>query len=103
MFSGVYVMALLVAIACLALIDWRYKLVWWHNRRLAARTIALGVAFFLAWDIVGVRLGIFFPGESAYDTGLMLLPGVPVEELFFLTLLMYQALILWQGVKRWRA
>jgi len=102
MFSFAYLAALLGAIACLALLDHHYKFVWWHNRVLAARTIVFGVTFFLAWDVAGVTSGIFFPGDSPFDTGWLLLPGVPIEELFFLTLLMYQTLILWEAVKRWR-
>jgi lycopene cyclase domain-containing protein len=95
-----YLTCLLVGLGGLAVIDWRYKLVWWHDARRTARTMVIGIIFFLVWDIAGVSLGIFFPGNSPYDTGLMLLPGVPIEELFFLTLLMYQTLILWQAVKR---
>ena len=102
MFEFAYLVALLGAIGCLALLDHRYKLVWWRNKVLAARAIVLGVMFFLLWDITGVASGIFFPGDSPYDTGWLLMPGVPVEELFFLVLLMYQTLILWEAAKRWR-
>jgi lycopene cyclase domain-containing protein len=102
MFEFAYLAALLGAIFCLALIDRRYTLVWWRYKALAARTMVLGVAFFLMWDITGVASGIFFPGDSPFDTGWLLMPGVPVEELFFLILLMYQTLILWESVKRWR-
>jgi len=97
-----YLAALIGAIFCFGLIDRRYKLVWWHNRTLALRTLVLGVAFFLVWDITGVASGIFFPGDSPFDTGWLLMPGVPVEELFFLILLMYQTLIFWEAFKRWR-
>lgn len=97
-----YLAVLIGSIFCLAMIDRRFTLVFWRNKSLAIRTLVLGVAFFLMWDITGVASGIFYPGESPYDTGWMLLPGVPIEELFFLILLMYQTLILWESVKRWR-
>lgn len=97
-----YITALLVGLVCLVLWDYRYKLVFWRNRALAGRALVLGGTFFLLWDITGVASGIFFPGDSAYDLGWLILPGVAVEELFFLTVLMYQALILWEAVKRWR-
>jgi lycopene cyclase domain-containing protein len=102
MIEFTYFAALLVAIFCFGLIDRRYKLVWWRNRTLALRAVVLGVTFFLMWDITGVASGIFFPGDSPFDTGWLLLPGVPMEELFFLLLLMYQTLIFWELAKRWR-
>ena len=48
-----------------------------------------GVVFFLVWDLVGIGLGIFFRGETAFMTGILLAPELPLEELFFLTLLCY--------------
>lgn len=97
-----YLTLLAGAIFCLGLVDRRFGLVWWRHRALAARTLVLGVAFFLLWDVTGVASGIFFPGNSPYDTGWMLLPGVPIEELFFLILLVYQTLIVWEAAKRWK-
>lgn len=87
--SFVYLAGLLVAIACMVILDWRYKLFFWAHWRRATIVLAVGLVFFLLWDIAGVNLGIFFPGQSQNVTGWMLAQGVPVEELFFLTLLCY--------------
>ena len=63
-----------------------------------ARDLGIGVAVFLAWDVAGVGLGIFFRGDAQYMTGVLLAPEVPLEELFFLTLLNYQTLLLWRAL-----
>jgi hypothetical protein len=34
-------------------------------------------------------------------TGLLLAPELPVEEAVFLTLLCYNALLVWRGLDRW--
>jgi hypothetical protein len=47
------------------------------------------VLFFLAWDLAGIGLGIFFRGETSFMTGVQLAPELPIEELFFLVLLCY--------------
>jgi len=87
--SFVYLGALLFSIAGMVILDWRYKLFFWAHWRRATIVMAVGLAFFLIWDIAGVDLGIFFPGNAIVATGWMLAQGVPVEELFFLTLLCY--------------
>jgi len=87
--SIAYLAALLFSIAGMAILDWRYKLFFWAHWRRATIVLAVGLVFFLVWDMAGVDLHIFFPGDSSWDTGWMIAPGVPVEELFFLTLLCY--------------
>jgi lycopene cyclase domain-containing protein len=84
-----YLVALLFSIMGMAILDWRYKLFFWADWRRATIVMAAGLAFFLIWDVTGVNLHIFFPGDSSWDTGWMIAPGVPIEELFFLTLLCY--------------
>ncbi len=87
--SLLYLLALLVALAGMVLLDRRFRLFFWHDARRAAIVLAAGVAFFLVWDLLGVGLGIFFRGETAFMTGLQVAPEVPLEEVFFLTLLCY--------------
>ena len=55
------------------------------------------MAFFLVWDSPGIALGIFSRGESPLMTGVLLAPELPLEEVFFLTLLSYVALLAWRG------
>ncbi|WP_062210327.1 lycopene cyclase domain-containing protein [Demequina oxidasica] len=100
MISWLYLVGLLIALMGLATLDWRYRVALFDQPRRAAATIGIGVAFFLVWDMIGVGIGIFFIGDAPYLTGLRVAPEVPVEELLFLTLLCYQALLLWLAFSR---
>ncbi len=91
-----YLGALLLSLAGLAVVDRRYRLVFWADWRRAAWTVGIGVVGFLVWDLVGLGLGIFARGASPHMTGLLLAPELPVEEAVFLTLLCYVALIAWR-------
>lgn len=91
-----YLLILLVSIAGLAVLDCRYRLLFWRNTAAAARAILIGLVGLFAWDLSGIALGIFFPGKSAYTLGILVVPGLPVEELLFLTLFCYLTLLLWQ-------
>ncbi|MBN0039311.1 lycopene cyclase domain-containing protein [Cellulosimicrobium cellulans] len=95
-----YLGALVVALGGLAVLDRRFRLAFWADRRRAALTVGLGVVGFLLWDVAGLALGIFARGESPWMTGLLLAPDLPVEEAVFLTLLCYNALLVWRGAER---
>ncbi len=97
-----YLAALLVSISCLLLIDYRYKLAFWHDYKRTIVTLAATIGLFIIWDILGISLGIFFDGNSPYMLPVRLLPHFPVEELFFLFLLSYVTLLIYTGArKRW--
>ena len=85
----IYLAALLVALTGMVVLDRRFRLFFWRDARRAAIVLLAGLAFFLAWDLAGVGGGIFFRGETSFMTGLQVAPEVPLEELFFLTLLCY--------------
>jgi lycopene cyclase domain-containing protein len=63
----------------------------------------LGVLFFLAWDLSGIGLGIFFRGETPFMTGVVIAPELPIEEVFFLTLLCYLTMNLFGFLTRRRS
>jgi lycopene cyclase domain-containing protein len=84
-----YLGALIVSLGCMALLDWRFTLFFWRDARRAAIVLAAGVVFFLAWDLTGIGLGIFYRGETEIMTGVLLAPELPLEEAFFLALLCY--------------
>ena len=65
-----------------------------------AVSIAVGVIFFLIWDLFGIANGIFFRGETVGLTGLLLAPELPLEEVLFLTLLCYSTLEVFLGLGR---
>ena len=84
-----YLLALLTALTGMVVLDRRFHLFFWRDARRAAIVLVAGLVFFLVWDLAGVGGGIFFRGETSFMTGLQIAPEVPVEEVFFLTLLCY--------------
>lgn len=96
-----YLASLSVSIAGMAIIDRRYKLAYWHDRRRTLLTLGIAVAVFIIWDILGIALGIFFHGGSQFTLPYRLLPEFPVEELFFLVLLCYCTLVIYRGAQKW--
>jgi lycopene cyclase domain-containing protein len=94
-----YTLLLLGSIMAVMALDWRWRLALWAHAAHTARVIGVGVAMFVIWDLAGISLHIFYPGSSPYVFNLQVLPGFPVEEVLFLTLLCYTALI----ISRWQA
>jgi lycopene cyclase domain-containing protein len=90
----VYFLSLVAVIGCLLLVDYRYRLAFFHDWRRTSVTLAVGVIVFSVWDIIGIKLGIFFSGQSPYMSGIYLLPEYPLEELFFLFLLCFCTLLI---------
>ncbi|WP_150307481.1 lycopene cyclase domain-containing protein [Planctomonas psychrotolerans] len=95
-----YFVALAISLACMALIDRRWKLFFWRDARSALIVLVVGVLFFLLWDIAGISQGVFFRGETEFMTGLQIAPELPVEEVFFLTLLCYLTMNMVNGFGR---
>ncbi|MBT2502603.1 lycopene cyclase domain-containing protein [Curtobacterium sp. ISL-83] len=86
---GLYLAGLVLSLVGMIVLDGRFRLFFWRAPWRAAAVLAVGVVFFLVWDVAGVGLGIFFIGQQHLLTGLLLAPEVPVEELLFLLLLCY--------------
>ena len=97
---GLYLLAILVSAAGMALIDRRFRLAFWAARGRTVATVAIGVAFFLAWDAAGITTGVFVKGDSPLYTGVVLAPELPVEEVFFLAFLSYLAVLCWAAALR---
>jgi lycopene cyclase domain-containing protein len=89
-----YLASLLAAIACMALMDRRWRLVLWSDLRRGATVLVAGVVVFLAWDVVAVGLGFYRRGEAGVMTGVHVAPGIPLEEVFFILFLCYVTLVL---------
>lgn len=96
----VYLGALIVSIAGMVVLDLRFKLFFAVAPIRAALVLLAGLVFFLAWDVAGITLGIFFRGDPGLLTGILLAPELPVEELFFLVLLGYTAMNCYAGLPR---
>jgi len=97
-----YLFALIISIGGLLLIDRRLKLAFWHDKRRTALTLGIGILVFIMWDIVGIKLGIFFKGAGEYMLPFQIAPEFPIEELFFLFLLCYVTLLLFRGLGQWK-
>lgn len=94
--SFYYLLVLLVSILGLIGIDKRHNLALFRYPLPTIISISIAVVVFLIWDIVGIALGIFFRGSTVFLSGLLLGPELPVEELFFLILLSYNTLLVYQ-------
>lgn len=88
-----YTAALAVAWIGMLLIDRRFLLAFWYDRRRTWLTLAISGALFVIWDILGIVLRIFRHGGSPYDTGILIAPEFPIEELLFLAFFMYCTLV----------
>lgn len=100
---GLYLIAILVSAAGIALLDRRWRLAAWESPGRTAAAVAVGTAFFLAWDAVGIATGVFVKGGSPLLIGIDLAPHLPLEEPFFLAFLCYLALVAWAGASRFLA
>ena len=97
--SLLYLLTLLFSLGGMVVLDWRFRLFFWRSAGRAALVLGIGVVFFLAWDLLGISLGIFYRGETTVMTGVQLAPELPLEEFFFLTFLCYLTMNLVQGAR----
>ena len=82
-----YLLALAGSSAGLLVLDARLRLAVFSRPRLAAAVLGIAIAGFLAWDLTGIALGVFFEGNRSLLVGVDLAPQLPLEEVFFLLLL----------------
>lgn len=99
---AVYPGFLLTSLACLAYIDRAWRLAFWKRPRRTALVLTIAIVYFSIWDLFGIHLHIFYAGTDTYRSGIMLAPAYPIEELLFLTLLNYTALLCWAFPRRTR-
>ncbi|MEV7605846.1 lycopene cyclase domain-containing protein [Paenarthrobacter sp. NPDC089322] len=96
----VYLASLLAGIACMLLLDQRFRLFFWRDAGAATIVTVVGVVFLLAWDLAGIGLGIFLRGEGAIATGILIAPELPIEEPVFLLFLVLCTMVLYTGARR---
>lgn len=90
----IYLVSLLVSLGCMVLLDHRFRLVFWRAPRTGAVVVAVGLGFFLAWDLVAIASQHYAAGKSEAMTGIMLAPELPLEEILFILFLSYLTLVL---------
>ena len=93
MIRGLYLGALVVSLASMAVMDRRWRLFLWVDPWRGAIVLLAGIVVFLSWDAAAIRLGFFERGHSQALVGVELAPHLPVEELFFVTFLSYLTMI----------
>ncbi len=98
--SVLYLAALVVAIGCVALVDARWRLFLWDRPVRATLVVLVGASFLLCWDVSGIAAGIFLNGPSAIATGILLAPGLPLEEPVFLLFLCQVTMTCYTGALR---
>ena len=98
--SLVYLAALLVSFAGVAVIDLRHRLFFAQGARRALVTVAVGFVVLLVVDIVAILCGLFLIGSSPYMTGITIAPHMPIEEPLFLLFLSYLTMVLHALVAR---
>ena len=97
---GLYLLALVVSFGGILALDARFRLALWAAPRAAGLALALGTAFLLAWDAVGIATGVFVRGDSPLLLGIDLAPHLPLEEPVFLAFLCELALVVHAAVLR---
>ena len=95
-----YLIALILSILGVGLLDFTHKLALFVDARATLLAVTISVAVFLAWDIVGIINGIFFRGDAPHLSGILLAPELPLEEVFFLTLLGYNTLVVYRWASK---
>ncbi|MGD6979349.1 MULTISPECIES: lycopene cyclase domain-containing protein [Citricoccus] len=90
----IYLASLLASLGCMVLLDRRFRLVLWRAPRAGAVVLAVGLVFFLAWDLAAIASQHYAAGTSEAMTGIMLAPELPLEEILFILFLSYLTLVL---------
>lgn len=98
--GALYLIALLLSLGCMLLLDWRFRLFFWRDAVSALVVTAVGLAFFLVWDIAGIANGIFLRGDAAIALGIVLAPELPLEEPVFLLFLVVCTMVIYTGSAR---
>lgn len=95
-----YLTILIISICGLLATDYKYKLVFYDKPRVAARSIIAMMAILLFIDVIGINWQIFSTNQS-FVVGLNLgSPNLPIEEIFFLFLLCYSVLVIYNFADR---
>lgn len=94
----IYLLILLGLLACMVLIDARFKLFIFAKPLAALLSLILGTAFFLLWDVLAISQGIFLHRDSPLMTGIMVAEQLPLEEVFFLIFLCYSTMVVVTGL-----
>ena len=95
-----YLVLLLGGIGCMLLLDHRFRLFFWHDPAVALLLTVVGTALLLVWDAAGIAAGVFLRGDSAFASGIVLAPELPLEEPVFLVFLVLCTMVVYTGAMK---
>ncbi|MCX6805644.1 MAG: lycopene cyclase domain-containing protein [Patescibacteria group bacterium] len=93
-----YIVILLFSITAIALVDWRFKLVFFLDAKASMLAIGLSALLLLCFDVAGIVIGIFTTNQIYVSGWYFVTPNLPIEEFIFLFLLGYVTLMVYQLV-----
>lgn len=103
---GAYLLCLAVSWAGVAATDVRWRLAFAQRSARARRTCltvaAVGVAFFLVWDLVAIDAGFYGRGDSSALLGVWVVDHLPLEEIVFVAFLAHVTLVVAAAVGRFQ-
>lgn len=91
-----YLGLILFSFMGMSTLDWRFKLAFFDKPKSTTLTLLLLLVIFIIWDLIGIKLGIFFSGHSEFMSGIYLAKDFPLEEIFFLLFLSYFSLLVFR-------
>lgn len=96
----IYLFFLIFSLSGLFFADYKHKLFIFHDTKSAILLWLIGLVFFLAWDVTGIVLDVFSTNPEWVSGVYFFTPDMPLEEILFLTLFLYNVVIAWRLV--WR-
>lgn len=93
-----YLIFLVFSLSGLLFADYKYRLFFFRDTKAAVTIWLVGLLFFLAWDITGIVFNVFSTNQEWVSGLYFFTPDIPLEELFFLTLFLFNTAIVWRLV-----
>ncbi len=93
-----YLLFLIFSLSGLLYADYKHKLFIFRYHKVALAIMAIGLAFFLAWDITGIVLNVFSTNQAWVSGLYFFTPDMPIEEIFFLSLFLLNTALVWRLV-----
>jgi len=95
-----YLVCLLAGILCMLLLDRRFRLFFWRAPAAAVLVTLAGTGLLLLADAAGIASGVFLRGPATIASGVVLAPGLPLEEPVFLLFLVLCVMVTYTGSVR---
>lgn len=91
-----YLIALIISLSGLLAGDFMRRLVFFRNFSASIKILLIGLGFFVLWDVLGIVLGVFATNQKWVSGAHIITPNFPIEEILFLSLLIYVSMLAWR-------